>query len=234
MSNKFQKKHTTTLTSRVAAIEVKMLHLQFRMKKIFEDQQYLNEQRSNFKENREIIKGMNNAAYNFIDMLVTMENLYQLISDIFATPEIREKFNQDMYKLLNKTKKITQKWKPVRNKLGGHIDIEVIVQFCEHHNYKGVFISDDLESDLGVLNMLMIESAVNSARNVFDIFGRDINLKNNGMPTEIKLLVDTINEDWNTAFEYFAPMMQFLYEIGKKEKLKNSHPEDLKGIVVGN
>ncbi len=231
MSNKSRKK-LTTLTSRVAAIEVKMLHLQFRMKKIFEDQKLLNSQQSDLKGNRETIKGMNNAAYSFIDMLVTMENLYQLVNDIFATPEIRQRFNKDMYQLLNNTKKLTQKWKPVRNKLGGHIDIEIVEQFCEKHNYKGVFITDDLEADLGVLNMLMIESAVNSARNVSDIFERDLNLKQNGIPQEMKLLVDTINKDWNTAFGYFEPMMKFIYEIGKKEKLAKSHPDDLKGIVV--
>jgi hypothetical protein len=121
-------KQPTTLTSRVAAIEVKMLHLQFRMKKIFEDQKLLNSQLPNLKGNREIIKGMNNASYSFIDMLVTMENLYQLVNDIFATSEIRERFTKDIYQLLNKTKKLTQKWKPVRNKLGGHIDIQLLLR----------------------------------------------------------------------------------------------------------
>ena len=232
MDNESPKIKLTTLTPRVASIEVKMLHLQFRMKKIFEDQKVLNSQLPKFRNNREIIKGMNNAAYSCIDMLVTMENLYQLINDIFATPEIREQFDKDMYQLLNQTKKITQKWKPVRNKLGGHIDIEIVEQFCEQHNYKGVFISNDLESDMGVLNMLMIESAVNSSRNVLDIFGRDLNLKQNGISKEIKLLVETLNKDWNTAFGYFEPMMKFLYNIGKEEKMANSHPSDLKGIVV--
>lgn len=231
MDNEFPDR-LTTLTSRVASIEVKMLHLQFRMKKIYEDQKMLNRQMPQFKNNREIIKGMKNAAYNCIDMLVTMGNLYQLINDIFATPEIREKFDKDMCQLLNQTKKITQKWKPVRNKLGGHIDIEIVEQFCAQHNYKGVFISNDLELDMGALNILMIESAVNSARNVSDIFGRDLNLKQNGIPQEIKLLVETLNKDWNTAFGYFEPMMEFLYKIGKEEKLANSHPGDLKGIVV--
>ena len=48
----------------------------------------------------------------------------------------------------------------------------------------------------------------------------------------MKLIVDTINKDWNTAFSYFEPMMKFVYETGKEEKLANSHPDDLKGIVV--
>ena len=73
--------------------------------------------------------------------------------------------------------------------------LKVWKNFCDQHNYKGVFISNDLEADLGVLNMLMIESAVNSSRNVSDIFGRDLSLKQNGMAQEIKLLVDTLNED---------------------------------------
>ncbi len=120
----------STVTARVAAIQVKMLHLQFRMKKIYQDQEALNKKLPSYKSNREIIKGMNNAVYNCIDMLVTMEYLFQLVADIFATPELRNHFNTDMYKILNKTKKITQKWKAVRNKLGGHIDIEIAEKFC--------------------------------------------------------------------------------------------------------
>ena len=141
MGNNKENQTETTLTFRVAAIEVKMLHLQFRMKKIFEDQKHLNEKNSSIKDNMDLIKGFNNAAYSLIDMLVTMENLYQLIVDIFATNELRIKFNDEMYKVLNKTKKLTKKWKPIRNKLGGHIDISSVEKFCEQNNYKGVFIS---------------------------------------------------------------------------------------------
>ncbi len=91
------------------------------MKKIFEDQQLLNSRKDSFNDNREVIKGMNNASYSFIDMLVTMENLYQLMNDIFATPEIRGRFSGEMYKVINQTKKLAEKWKPVRNKLGGQL-----------------------------------------------------------------------------------------------------------------
>lgn len=229
--NEITGKNITTLTSRVAAVEFKMLHLQFRKKKIFEDQKALSG--LEFKSNREKIRGMKDAVYNLIDMLVAMEQLHQLVCDIFATPELRVKFNQDLYVILNRTKKSTEKWKPVRNKLGGHIDIDVVVQFCEHHNYRGVFISPDLETDLSVLNMLLIESAVNSVRNVSDVFGRDLDVKKNGLSSELKLLVDKLNDDWNTAFGYFEPMMQFLYSVGKEEKLKSSSVGEFKGIVFG-
>ena len=222
----------TTLTHRVAAIQVKMLHLQFRMKKIYEDQKFLNTKLPSFRTPREIIKGMNNAVYSAIDMLITFEHMFQLVNDIFNTAELKDRLDQGTIQLIGNVRKIAQKWKHVRNKLGGHIDIDVAEKFCEKHNYFGVFISDDLEADIGMLNMLLIESAVNAVRSKSDIFGRDLDLKNNGVGPEIKLFVDTLNKDWNEVFSYFEPFMKFLYNVGKKEKMECTDPKDWKGIVV--
>ena len=222
----------TTLTNRVAAIQVKMLHLQFRMKKIYEDQKLLNSKLPSYKTPRELIKGMNNAVYSAIDMLITFEHMFQLVNDIFGTPELKDRLDQSTTKLLGNVRKVAQKWKHVRNKLGGHIDIEIAETFCEEHNYCGVFLSDDLEADIGMLNMLLIESAVNSVRSKSDILGRDLDLKNNGIGPEIKLFVETLNNDWNTVFGYFEPLMTFLYKVGKKEKMECTDPKDWKGILV--
>ena len=222
----------STLTYRVAAIQVKMLHLQFRMKKIYEDQKRLNDRKSSYKTPKTLIKGMNDAVYSSIDMLITFEHLYQLINDIFGTPELKEKFDEEMFQLLGNIRKVAMKWKPVRNKLGGHIDIEIAEAFCKKHNYFGVFLSDDLEADIGMLNMLLIESAVNVARDKSDIFGRDLDLASNGIGPEIKLFVDKLNEDWNTVYSYFEPMMRFMYKHGKQEKKDCTDPKDWKGIIV--
>jgi len=222
----------TTLTHRVAAIQVKMLHLQFRMKKIYEDQKLLHSKLPSFKTPREIIKGMNEAVYSAIDMLITFEHMFQLVNDIFDTAELKDRLDQGIIQLIGNVRKIAQKWKHVRNKLGGHIDIDVAENFCEKHNYFGVFISDDLEADIGMLNMLLIESAVNAVRSKSDIFGRDLDFKNNGVGPEIKLFVDTLNKDWNEVFSYFEPFMNFLYNAGKKEKMQCTDPKDWKGIVV--
>jgi len=230
---KSNKSFDSTLTYRVAAIQVKMLHLQYRMKKIFDDQSLLNEKANTYKNHREQIKIQINAAYSFIDMLVSMEHLHQLMDDIFATNELVEYFDEKTYKILNHTKKITQQWKFVRNKLDGHIDIESVASFCKRHNYKGVFISNDLEADLGVLNILLIESAVNSARNLADIFGRDLDFKKNSAK-EIKVLVERLNKDWNDAFQYFKYFLEFMYKIGKKEKMVATDPDDWQGLVRGN
>ncbi|MGK7894510.1 MAG: hypothetical protein AB4372_13010, partial [Xenococcus sp. (in: cyanobacteria)] len=211
--------NSTTLTNRVAAIQVKMLHLQFRMKKIYYDQALLFEKSKNFSTNRETIKGFNNAAYSLIDMLVSMEHMYQLMKDFFATKELTQYFDRDTYKLLNSVKKVSEKWKFVRNKLGGHLDSEMVEKMCQKHNYKGVFLSNDLESDLGVLNMLLIEEAINESRTSHDIFGRDLNMKNN-ISGEVKVLVEKLNEDWTSVFAYFNPMMELLYKVGKKEKVE--------------
>jgi len=220
----------STLTAKVAAIQVKMLHLQYRMKKIFEDQALLNEK--TFKSNREKIRGLINSAYSLIDMLITMEHAHQLMKDFFATDELTQYFDKDVYTLLNNVKKISEKWKYVRNKLGGHIDSRVVEDMCNEHNFKGVFLSKDLETDVGVLNMLLIESAVNAARKSHDIFGRNLEMKHNLAP-EAEVLVNKLNEDWNTVFNYFEPLMKLIYKAGKEEKILATTPEQREGLVRG-
>lgn len=221
----------TTLTPRFAAIQIKMLHLQFRMKKIYEDQEQLIKKKP--KDNRDIIRLYTSSTYSFIDMLVSFENVAELMSDMFSTPELREHFDKPTYKILNKTKKLAEKWRPVRNRLGGHIDIEVVEELCSKHNFNGVFLSDDLECDLGILNLLLLEAAINSARKSTDIIGRDLDMRKN-LADETKILVDTINKDWNEVFGYFKPLMELMYQAGKEEKKANTNPENWRGLITGN
>ena len=217
----------STVTPRVAAAQFKMLHIHFRALKISEDQQRLHVQ--DFAENRDKIKKMRNAAYNCIDMMICMEHIVGVINDILGTPELREKMNRDALKILNTSKKAAEKWKPVRNRVGGHLCIDAFESFCAQHNYHGVFLSDDLEADLGPLNMLAIGSAINDARRTCDIFKRDIDIM-----AETSLVIDQLDQDWTTALSYFEPISRFMYDIGKKEKLAAAHPDDVCGIVRGN
>ena len=94
---------STTLTTRFAAIQLKMLHLQFRMKKIYQDQKMLSE--GQHGTSRDSIRGLLPAGYTFIDMLVSLEHASQLVRDIFATPELRTHFDRDTLEILNRTRK---------------------------------------------------------------------------------------------------------------------------------
>lgn len=221
----------STLTHRVAAIVLKMLHLQFRMKKIFEDQERLRNR--TYSSNREKIRAMGPAAYSFIDMLISFEHVESLMSDIFATKEIRTQLGKDEYTILNRTKALAKKWQFVRNKLGGHVDFECVQAVCETHNFIGVPLSEDLETDISVYNCLLIEGAVNITRNSSDIMGRDLDFNKNGLASELALVVERINVDWNEMYSYFTPMMTRLYEIGKDEKIAATLPNDRVGLVVG-
>ena len=221
---------STTLTTRFAAIQLKMLHLQFRMKKIYEDQKELSERR--YRTNRDRIRGLLPASYTFVDMLVSLEHALQLVRDIFATPELRVHFDRDTFRILNDTRKTAEKWRPVRNCLGGHIDIDVIDDLCRKHGYRGVFLSDDLECDVAVLNMLLLESAVNSVRSKSDVIGRDLDMRGD-LASEVNTLVKAINHDWQAVFGYFKPLMELMYRVGKQEKIAATHPSQRTGIVTG-
>jgi len=222
----------STLIHRVAAIQVEMLHIQFRKKKIFEDQKRLATKDNSNISPRESLKVNYGAVYNTIDMIITFEHLYQLFNQIFATPELKDNFDEDLVKILGDARKTAQKWVSVRNKIGGHIDIEVAEAFCKQNNYKGVFLSDDLEADVTVLNMLLIFSAINEVKDKNKLFERDLDLKKYGINNEMKMFVEKLNEDWELVFSYFKPMMEFLYKLGKKEKLLATIPSERNGVVV--
>ncbi len=220
----------STLTSRFAAIQVKMLHLQFRMKAIYQAQESLS--KAQHASDRERIRGHLPACYTFIDMLLSFKHVDELVSDMFATPELRSHFDEATYKILNHTRKTAQKWRPVRNCLGGHIDIDAVERMCTRHGYRGVFLSDDLECDLAVLSLLVLEEAINSARPKSDILGRDLDMRAD-LAGETAVLVNAINDDWKTVFGYFEPLMKLLYRVGEQEKIAATSPGDRHGIVAG-
>ena len=91
--------------------------------------------------------------------------------------------------------------------------------------------------------MLLLESAVNSARSKSDIIGRDLDMKGD-LATETKTLVEAINNDWQAVFGYFKPLMEncnnvlhspveLMYRVGKQEKIAATHPSQRTGIVTG-
>ena len=45
--------------------------------------------------------------------------------------------------------------------------------------------------------------------------------------------MNRLNEDWNTVFSYFEPLMQLLYKAGKEEKILATRPEDREGLIRG-
>lgn len=222
--------NNSTLTSRVSAIQIKMLHIQYKMVKIFEDQKLLNNL-DDFKNSRDKVKGFKNSTYSFIEMISTFEYIEGLMNDILQTKEINHKLDHKLKKLLKKIRSRASKWKPMRHKIGGHIDIEVLENLCEKNGYRGVFISDDLESDAALLNLLYIQESFNTGRQKSNLLDEDIDFKKFGLENELEKVTNLINDDWNFVFQYFEPMMIALYKIGKKEKMENSDPKTWQGIM---
>ena len=123
----------STLTSRVAAIQFKMLHIQYRVLKIAEDKERA--VGAPPKNPRERVKATKNAAYSFIDTMICMEHVVGLVDDIFATEELRQPMEREIYTVLNASKKAAEKWKPVRNRLGGHLSIDTCIKLAKTKNW---------------------------------------------------------------------------------------------------
>lgn len=218
----------STLTHRYAAIQIKMWHIQFRMRQIYLNQHHINTNVPS--DDRERIKALAPAMYSVVDMLVTMEHLEGILGDILQTRELSEHLSRQERKALKQKRDLASRWKAVRNVFGGHIDISIVEDTCARHGIFGTLLSNDLEADLAVYNCLVLEGAINRARQKSDLFGRDLNFKKN-LPGELKIVTEKLNNDWNELFSYFAPLMERIYEIGKEEKLAVTPSMDHVGLV---
>lgn len=201
------------------------------MEKIYRDQEALNGRQ--FETNRAKIKGMRNATYSVIDMLITMEHAATAFQDVFSTPILSKQLGDELRKSLSEGRQIAQKWTPIRNKLGGHIDVSAIEAACADYNFKGVFLTPDLETDVSGFNAILIAAAFNESGFSEREFGRRVNFNEHGFVPEIALMVTKLNQDWARVFACINPLIAKMYEIGKAEKEAVTPLSERQGLIVG-
>ena len=176
----------------------------------------------------EAIKKNGELAYCIIDIIALFENYNSLVRNIYNYKNIEKHLNRKLRSKLEIIRKLSADWKHVRNKIGGHVDIKPILEFCEENNYKGVFISNELEADFkGVLILQMIESAINSTLHKSQLFDSPLKLTE---PADLGKLVSKIMQDWKPCIALFSDVSTLLYKIGKKDKLKLISKNDI-GII---
>ena len=218
----------TTLTTEISSIQIKVLYLHFKSIKINADIERINSTYNGNPESSETIKGKGDIAFDIIDIISLFENYNSLVGDIYNFENVGQKLTPELRNELGALRKSTSKWKHARNKLGGHLDIEPIQEFCANYNYNGVFISNQLEADFkGVLILQMIAAAINSTLNNSKLFDSKLNLTNS---EDLNKLILKINEDWKMCLDIFHSLIKFLYDIGKVEKLKSITKNDI-GLI---
>ncbi len=217
-----------TIISEVSAIQVKLLYVHFRSIKINDDIDRIKNIEFLDPTAPDAIKKKGELAYSIIDIIALFENYNSLVRNIYNYENIKKHLNRKLKSKLEHIRKITADWKHVRNKIGGHVDIKPILEFCEDNNYKGVFISNELEADFkGVLILQMIESAINSTLNKSQLFESPLKLTES---SDLNKLVVAIMRDWKPCFDLFSDISKLLYKIGKKDKLKLIDKKDI-GII---
>ena len=218
----------TTLTTEISAIQIKVLYLHFKSVKINEDLARINSLQFPDPSKPDAIKQKAEIAYDIFDIVALFENYNSLVGDIFKLKAIEQKLPVTLKKELNTLKKVTSKWRHVRNKIGGHIDLEPIQEFCSTYNYNGVFISNHLETDFkAILLLQIIESALNMTLDNSKLFDSKLNLTS---PLDLNKFISKMNSDWWLCIKIFDSLSKFLYDIGKKEKLKTITEKDI-GII---
>ena len=217
-----------TIISEISTIQVKLLFLHFKSVRINEEIQRINSIPFSNRESPEAIKKKGEIAYCIVDIIALFESYNSFVSNIYSYKNISKYLDSKLRTRLGNIQKTTAKWKHVRNKIGGHIDIEPIQEFCENYNYKGVFISNDLEADFkGILILQMIESAINSTLDKSKLFDNKVKLTEQ---SDLDRLIRKITQDRNPCLDMFGDVFKLLYKIGKKDKLKKITKEDI-GII---
>ncbi len=217
-----------TIISEISAIQVKLLFLHYKSVRINEDIQRIISISFLNPESPEAIKKKGEIAYCIVDIITLFESYNSFVTNIYNYKNIAKYLDSKLKIKLGNIQKTTAKWKHVRNKIGGHIDIEPIQEFCENYNYKGVFISNDLEADFkGILILQMIESALNSTLDKSKLFESKVILTEQ---SDLAKIIDKINQDWKPCLDIFGDVFKLLYKIGKKDKLKVISKADI-GII---
>lgn len=212
----------------ISAIQVKLLFLHFKSLKINREIEQIKATSDSLNSIEERIVSNGDIAYSLIDIISSFESYNSLASNFFKYENMTKHLNSSVKRILGGIQKTTGPWMHVRNKIGGHIDIDPILEFCDAYNYKGVFISNKLKADFkGVLILQMIESAINITLHKSKLFDDKLILTDT---SSLNKLITRINKDWKFCLDIFEPLSKFLYKIGKKDKLKKITSEDV-GII---
>lgn len=218
----------TSLSSEVSAVQTKMLYLHYKTIKINSNIRRIVAMPFGNYESPEAITTRGEITYDLIDAVALFENYYSFTQDFNRLNTLIQKAPKRLIEQLRQVKRSTARWKHVRNKIGGHVDIEPVVEFCKNKNYQGVFISNHLEADFkGILLVQMLEAAVNSTMNKSKLFDNQLVLT---QPKDLARLISAVNSDWTLCLELFNPVLEFLYEVGKKEKMDSISLDDV-GII---
>ena len=216
-----------TPTTDISSIQVKLLFLHFKSVKINSDIRRIMDVSTDDSLSASI-KFKGEIAYDIIDLVALFEGYHTIVGDVFECAQIKPHLTPNLKAALGTVQKKTSQWNHVRNKIGGHVDIGPIQEFCEQYKYRGVFISNDLEADFkGVLILQMIESAINSTVTNSRLFDKKLVLTD---PADLTRLIDKLNSDWKSCIDLFGALSTFLYEAGKQEKLNSISSQDI-GII---
>ena len=212
----------------VSALQTKLLYLHFKSIKINDDILRINAIKYADPSSKDAITKKGEIAFNLIDIISLFEGYWSFADDIFRYKNISAHLNSELNTYLRELRRKTSKWKHVRNKIGGHLDINTITSFCEEYNYKGVFISNEIEADFkGILILQMIESAVNTTLEKSNLFKSELKLTE---ISNLNIFIDRVNEDWFICLQSFNKFSKFLYKMGKKDKLNLITKEDI-GLI---
>ncbi|MBT7093600.1 MAG: hypothetical protein HN936_10160, partial [Bacteroidetes bacterium] len=166
--------------------------------------------------------------YDVIDAITLFENYHSLCDDVLQSKTLGPSLPEKLVKYLKLTRKKMAQWKHVRNNLGGHLNLDVIRGICEFHNYRGVFVSNHLEADFkGVLLNMMLGKAVNETMSKSKLFVKEIDLTN---PGDLNEFITLFMADWRITLDLFSKLNEFLYKIGRKEKMGTMFAGDI-GII---
>jgi len=206
-----------SLSSDISAIQIKLQYLHYKSLKINEEINRIRSIKFPNPKCPESITAKGEFSFCTIDIISLFEGYNSLANNVLNDKFIARNLRPDLKLQIEEIKDLTNNWKHVRNKIGGHLDIKVIKSFCDRYAYRGVFITDYLEADFkGVILLQMIESAINNTLSKSHLFEKEINL----ISFEgLEIFLTKINEDWKKCFQLYSALFSFLYEIGKNEKM---------------
>jgi len=218
-----------SITTEISGIQIKSLYLHFKTVRINESIERINSLKFKNPATPKAIAAKGEILYDVIDAITLFESYHSLCDNVLKSPTLGPNLSLDLSQYLKITRKKMAQWKHVRNNIGGHLKLQVIQGICEKHNYKGVFISNHLEADFkGILLNMMLGNAVNETLEESNLFEQEIELTK---PSDLNKFINLFMNDWKLVLNLYLKLNEFLYEIGKEDKMKLIGPDDI-GIIT--
>lgn len=122
----------TSLTHEISVMQVKIMYLHYKSIRINENIRTLSSKQFESLKSTEALITRGTIVYDIVDVIALYENYHSFSDKMLKYNGFASAIPYSLKKALTEVRKRMTKWKHVRNKIGGHLDTESVLEFSRN------------------------------------------------------------------------------------------------------